>query len=153
MKKHIIIIAILFINFAQSQKQSSDFFEATALQTGYTYLGKNYVYLGFDKRIDDQKTWSFANVGIGTHVSYFENKTQFVPEFHTNITFLVLLAEISVTTKGLSPSLGFNFYNKFRIKSGYNFAYKQNDFKGITFGVNFNFGSDDYHYMPSMKLF
>ncbi len=155
MKKQIIILAIAIFcnNFAQSQKQSFDFFEATALQTGYAYFGKNYGYVGFDKRIDNRKDWVYANIGAGTYVSKFDNKMQFVPEIHSNITILALLAEVSVTTKAVNPTLGLNIYNRFTIKSGYNFAYKKDDFEGITFGININFGSDDYHYLTPMKLF
>ncbi len=39
------------------------------------------------------------------------------------------------------------------IKSGYNFTYKKQDFEGITFGININFGSEDYNYFSSMKFF
>jgi hypothetical protein len=153
MKKLILILLLINLCFSQIKNPKYEFFEATAFQTGYSYLGKNYSYIGFDKRIDDQKTWAFTNIGVGTYVSYFENKTQFVPEFHTNITFLLLLAEVSVTNKAINPSLGFNIYNKYRIKSGYNFTYRKDDFKGITFGVNINLGSDSYHYLSPMKLF
>jgi hypothetical protein len=153
MKKLLIILIFTSLGFAQSQNQSFDFFEATALQTGYAYLGKNYGYLGFDKRIDNRKDWVYANIGAGTYVSKFDDKLQFVPEIHTNIILLALLAEVSLTTKAVNPSLGFNIYNRFSIKSGYNFAYKKDDFEGITFGININFGSDDYHYMSPMKLF
>lgn len=155
MKKQTIIIAIAIFcnNIAQSQKAKFDFFEATALQTGYAYLGKNYGYLGFDKRIDNRKDWVYANIGAEIYVSKFDDKMQFVPEIHSNITLLVLMAEVSVTTKAVNPSLGFNIYNRIKIKSGYNFAYKKEDFEGITFGININFGSEDYHFMSPMKLF
>lgn len=155
MKKHITILAIIISIFSHSQikKTISDAFEATALQTGYSNFDKNYGYLGFDKRIDDRKDWVYVNVGAGTYVSKFDDKLQFVPEIHSNITLLVLLAEVSVTTKAVNPSLGFNIYNRIMIKSGYNFAYKKENFEGITFGININFGSDDYHYMAPMKFF
>ena len=155
MKKYIIILAIIFSIFSHSQikKTISDTFEATALQTGYAYLGKNYGYIGFDKRIDNRKDWIYVNFGAGTYVSKFDDKLQFVPEIHSNVTILALLAEVSVNTKAVNPSLGFNIYNRIMIKSGYNFAYKKEDFEGITFGININFGSDDYHYMSPMKLF
>jgi hypothetical protein len=154
MKKHIVIIAILILNnsYSQTKKSKNDFFETTALQTGYLYLGKNYGYIGFDKRINNPGDWAFANIGIGTNVSYFENKIQFVPEIHTNITYILLLAEIPATTKGVNPSLGINIMNRVMIKSGYNFAYKNEDFRGITFGININFGFEDYHYMTPLNF-
>ncbi len=139
--------------FSQTAKPKFDFFEATALQTGYAYLGKNYGYLGFDKRIDNRKDWFYANIGAGTYVSKFDNKLQFVPEIHSNVSILALLAEVSVNTKAVNPSLGFNVMNRIMIKSGYNFAYKKDDFEGITFGIDINFGSEDYHYMAPMKFF
>lgn len=155
MRNRILVLLFLIFGFFQVQSQyiTCNIFEATALQTGYAYLGNNYGYLGFDKRIDNRKDWIYANIGAGTYVSKFDDKIQFVPEIHTNITFLILMPDISVTTKAVNSSLGFNVMNRIMIKSGYNFAYKKENFEGITFGININFGSDDYHYISPMKLF
>ncbi len=139
--------------FSQTAKPKFDFFEATALQTGYAYIGKNYGYLGFDKRIDNRKDWIYANIGAGTYISKFDDKMKFVPEIHSNITFMILMFDVSATTKAVNPSIGFNYKNRMIIKSGYNFAYKKDDFEGITFGININFGSDDYHSLEPMKFF
>jgi hypothetical protein len=152
MKKLILILLLSNHCFSQSKKPKHDFFETAALQMGYSYLGKNYGYIGFDKRINNPGDWAFANIGIGTNVSCFENKIQFVPEIHTNITYVLLLAEISATTKGVNPSFGFNIMNRVMIKSGYNFAYKNENFRGITFGININFGFEDYHYMAPLNF-
>ncbi len=152
MKNLIIMTAILFSSLLMAQTNKSVFFEATALQTGYSYLGKNYGYIGFDKRIDNQKDWIYANIGAGTLIGKLDNKLEIIPEIHSNITLLVLLAEVSVTTKAVNQSLGFNLANRITVKSGYNFAYNKDDFEGITFGININFGSEVYHHLSSMKF-
>jgi hypothetical protein len=155
-KNQVIILLLFFGMFqsllSQTQKTKSNFFEAIALQTGYFYLGKNYGYIGFDKRIDNQKEWIYVNVGLGTYISYFDYKKQFVPEIHTNATLLILMGELSATTKAVHPSLGFNLGNRIMIKSGYNFAFKKENFEGITFGLNINLGSEEYHYLPPIKF-
>ena len=149
MKNYILTIAILFLNtsFSQTRKPKFDFFEATALQTGYAYLGKNYGYLGFASRIDNRKTYSYINVGFGSYLGYYDNKIQIVPEAQFNYTLLLLMVDLSVTNKGFTPSLGSNLLNKIKIKSGYQFGFKPDDFKGITFCTSYNFGDEKFNFM------
>lgn len=154
MKKQTIILAIIILcnNFVQSQKQNFDFFEATALQTGYAYFGKNYGYIGFDKRIDPQNDWIYINIGAGSYISNLDSKLEFVPEIHTNYTAMILLGEISVTTKAINPSIGINLLNAAKLKIGYNYSYNSQDFRGTSFAININIGDKDYHHLPSTKF-
>ncbi len=138
--------------FSQISKSKSNFFEATALQTGYSYIGKNYGYVGFDKRIDNRKDWIYINLGAGTLIGKLDNKLEIVPEIHSNFTIMILMFDVSLTTKSVNPSLGFNIYNRIKIKSGYNLSFKEENFEGITFGININLGKEDYHYLAPIKF-
>jgi hypothetical protein len=157
MKNHLKTI-ILFLGissnlYSQEKKPFRISNYSIAVQTGYACMGKNYVYLGFDKRLDTNED-NFVNVGVGSYISRCGGKTQFIPEIHTNanLGILLLMAELSATTKAVNPSLGLNIVNKLMLKSGYNFGYSKEDFRGITLGVNFNFGTKGYHYLKPMKF-
>jgi hypothetical protein len=154
MKKKTFLSAILLfcMNIFQAQKQKNTFFDATAFQMGYAYLSKNCAILGFEKRIDNQNDWIYINLGAGLLLSNVGNNFQMAPEIHVNYTLFILMADASVTSKSLNPSLGLNIFNKVILKSGYNFAYRKGNFEGITFGININLGSDDYHNMAPMKF-
>ncbi len=154
MKKYIIILAIIFSIFSHSQikKTIDKIFDASALQTGYANFGINYAYLGFDKRIDSQGDWIYVNVGAGSYISKFDDKLQFVPEIHTNYTAMILMGEISLTTKAINPSIGINLLNAAKLKIGYNYSYDSQDFRGTSFAININIGNKDYHHLPSMKF-
>jgi hypothetical protein len=145
---------VLFLGISSNlHSQKAENLPSIALQTGYAYMGKNYGYLGFDTRLDTNED-NFVNVGVGSYISRFEGKTQFIPEIHTNanLGILLIMAELSATTKAVNPSLGLNIVNKIMLKSGYNFGYSKQDFRGITIGVNINFGTKDYHYLKPMKF-
>ncbi len=154
MKKHLIILAILFSIFSHSQMKKTilETFDATALQTGYAYFGKNYGYIGFDKRIDPQNDWIYINIGAGSYISNYDSKLEFVPEIHTNYTAMILLGEISLTNKAVNPSIGINLLNAAKLKIGYNYSYNSQDFRGTSFAININIGDKDYHHLPSMKF-
>ena len=149
MKKLILLCLITSINFAQKKEA---FFNATAIQTGYANIGKNFAYVCLEKRIDEGKNWFFVNVGAGSYISYFDNKIQFVPEFHVNATMAILMGQLAVTKMGFEPSIGLNISNYIQLKVGYNYSFAPQYFKGTTFGININFGDKDYHYMAPMKI-
>lgn len=153
MKLKFLVLVFLIGCYDNIYSQKESFFDAIAAQTGYACLGKNYGYVGFDKRIVDHEKWKYINVGMGSYVSSFENKIEYIPEIHLNETLLIFMGEVSVTTKAINPSFGINVTNRIQIKSGYNYAYKKENLKGMTFGINFNFGSDEYHSMGTMKMF
>lgn len=154
MKRYLILLVILISGVSHSQMKNSinKIFDASALQTGYANFGKNYAYLGFDKRIDDQGDWIYANVGAGSYISNFDSKLEFIPEIHASYTVLILMGEVSVTNKAVNPSIGLNLANSIKLKIGYNYSYDSQDFRGTAFAININIGDKDYHHLPSMKF-
>lgn len=54
--------------------------------------------------------------------------------------------QVSVSSKNLRPSLGFNIFNFVHLDLGYSFGFnKRKDFQGFALGLNFLLGQDTFY--------
>ncbi len=143
-KKILVLAIILASNFSFSQG---------ALQVGYTNFGKSSPYFGIDTRVDDADAFgTWANVGGGIYFFKGEKGMEFIPEIHSNVTLLILMLDVSVSTKAVNPGIGINIFNGIKAKFGYNFTYNQDHYRGTTFGLNINIGDNDYYKTKNLKM-
>ena len=143
-KNYLMLAIILASNFSFSQ--------GAAFQFGYVKLEKSSPYFGMDFRVDEQDAGSFVNIGFGTILSRTETESKFIPEIHANVTALILMLDLSATTKAINPGLGINLGNAVKVKFGYNFALDSSHFKGTTFGLNICLGNKKYYKSESVKI-
>lgn len=139
-------IFILFVAFAIAPAFSQHKF---ALDLGYKYNRLNSGYLGAEYRLDSnagKHPHGPLNIGAGTLLYSEKGKFELLPEFHINKTWKhVLISELSLTPKYVSPSLGITFFNLARFQFGYSVPLRHSDFKGFSFGLHILIGRSPFY--------
>ena len=119
-----------------------------ALNIGYNYIGKNAGFAGIDYRISDSRKPAI-NVGAGTYLTSVNHEFGVVPEIHFNQILgrdSAFMYQVSVSSKNLRPSLGFNIFNFLHLDLGYSLGFnKSKDFQGFALGLNFLLGQDGFY--------
>lgn len=155
MKVKYLQLAMFFIPFMYPQcSVAKDF----GLQIGYANIGVNYGFVGLEARITEKNC---LNIGVGSYATLRNNQLEILPEAHINlrpfnenkILFNLLMTEVSLTNKFINPSIGLNFLNHIKIKTGYCLPYqKSNFFKGITFGIILTISGFKNNYGDNLKI-
>ena len=120
-----------------------------AFNVGFGSFKTNALYLGGDVKLNDSD-YSAINFGVGGYVTKLDQKTVVLPEIHFTASALLLMANVSLTTKNISPNLGLNLGNAIEVKFGYSTSFdKQLLDNGFYFGINLLIGDKKFYY----KLF
>ena len=120
-----------------------------AFNVGYGSFKTNALYLGGDVKLNDSD-YSAINFGVGGYVTKLDQKTVVLPEIHFTATALLLMANVSLTTKNISPNLGLNLGNAIEVKFGYSTSFDKKLLDdGFYFGINLLIGDKKFYY----KLF
>lgn len=118
-----------------------------AANIGYNYFGKgeNTGYLGADLRCNS-KYKPPLNVGLGSFITYENQKIVFYPTVHINYSINnYMLVEIASSNYFFKPSIGFNTANAVQFKLGYVIGYQKEKNNVISFGIHVNFGSKNFY--------
>lgn len=130
------------------------FSQGIAANVGYDYIGKNAAYVGLDYRINEPSIYNTGkNIGVGTYLTFVNGKVQLIPVAHYmhSLGKEIWEANLAVSTKNVSPSLGANVFNGMALNLGYNFAYQDNSFRGPFIGFHLMLGGKSFY--DKMKFF
>ena len=135
------VFLLIFFPFLFSAQISDNI----ALGAAYRYTGRNVAQLGLQYKIWAKYDKTFI-VGASALYSSINGKGKIVPEINFNFGNDGFNYAVSASQYAIEPRVGLNFLNIFWINTGYAIPIDKNQyFKGITFGLQFNFAKDPFY--------
>ncbi len=146
MKKFILVNLFLFTFCLHKINAQSH--QGVAFNVGYSYINTNAGYIGgeYTYRFDPLR-WHGISLGAGAYYGSFNSNFKFIPEAHATYSYFIGLGELSVSPYNINPSIGIHFINLMRLKIGYSWklGHENVNMTGITFGINFLIGSNNFY--------
>lgn len=145
------LFCLFFALFYSGIIHSQSFTRQFAIGTSYRYINRAVFQAGLEYRFRDSQ----FTVGASALYVFFKEKDKVLPETHfyyvnPNI-FPINMFGASFTPYSVEPRIGISLLNLLNLNTGYAIpTVKSRYFKGITFGIQINFGEN--HFYDELKI-